>query len=384
MEVKRQTLGFVFCMYKEILDMVSSSKENPYSSLPNSAFWKTAVAAENPYEMQNIYKRKFQITKDTKIATAGSCFAQHITRHLLSRDFSVLDVEPAPPDLPKILHKKYGFSTYSARYGNIYTVKQLLQLAQEASGSKSISDYVLTKGNRYYDGLRPSIEPDGFGSEREVIQARKIHIQRVKELFKSMDLFIFTLGLTEMWCSKEFSTVFPACPGTIVGEFDPAKFVFKNAQYQDIIVDFNDFQKEVRTIRDGRPFKILLTVSPVPLTASASGHHALVATTYSKSVLRAVAGQLSTNQAHIDYFPSFELATNPRLHSTSFAQNLRTIRSEAVENVMRHFFNAHLMKGEGQLLKALSPQGGKREIGTDLVDDTLVQCEEQLLEAFGN
>ena len=361
-----------------------SSKEHPYSALPKTAFWKTAVATENPYNIQEIYKKKFLITRETKIATAGSCFAQHITRHLKARNFSVLDVEPAPTDLPKILHRKYGFSTYSARYGNIYTVKQLLQLAQEASGIRRITDYILRKDGRYYDGLRPSIEPEGLSSEAEVINHRRNHIKRVNKLFKSMDLFIFTLGLTEMWCSKKESTIFPVCPGTVAGKFDPDIYIFKNAQFPQIIQDFNNFQEEVKKIRGGKSFKILLTVSPVPLTASASGHHALVATTYSKSVLRAVAGQLSTNQPHIDYFPSFEIATNPRLHSTSFAENLRTIRPEAVENVMRHFFDSHnpaidMIKNQ-KSDKHVSPNINSN---TKSIDDTMVGCEEQLLEAFG-
>ena len=51
---------------------------NPYSDLPKSAFWKTGVTQEDPYEIKDIYKKKFDIRKDTRIATAGSCFAQHI------------------------------------------------------------------------------------------------------------------------------------------------------------------------------------------------------------------------------------------------------------------------------------------------------------------
>ena len=80
------------------------------------------------------------------------------------------------------------------------------------------------------------------------------------------------------------------------------------------------------TIRQGRPFNILLTVSPVPLTATASGSHVLVSSTYSKSVLRAVAGDLCSECKHIDYFPSYEIITNPRLHSSAFANNLRSVR----------------------------------------------------------
>ena len=97
-----------------------------------------------------------------------------------------------------------------------------------------------------------------------------------------MNLFIFTLGLTEMWVHKESETVYPTAPGTICGEFNKNIYEFKNAQYREIINDFNKFKATVRKIRSNKPFKILLTVSPVPLTATASGKHVLVSTVHSK------------------------------------------------------------------------------------------------------
>ena len=135
--------------------------QNPYTHLPKSAFWKTGVAQENPYLIENLYKKKFNIQANTKIATAGSCFAQHISRHLKINGYKILDVEPPPPGLPENLRKKFGYSTYSARYGNIYTVRQLLQLAQEAAGDWTPENYVWKKDGKFFDALRPSIDPEG-------------------------------------------------------------------------------------------------------------------------------------------------------------------------------------------------------------------------------
>lgn len=348
--------------------------KNPYSDLPKSAFWKTGVAQENPYAIEGIYKKKFEIPANTKIATAGSCFAQHISRHLKKNGYNVLDLEPPPPGLPEHLHQKFGFSMYSARYGNIYTVRQLVQLAQEVAGEWTPQYYIWEKNGKFYDALRPAVEPEGLDSPEEVIEHRQFHISRVKELFKSLDLFIFTLGLTEMWIHKESGTVYPTAPGTLVGEFDESLIEFKNAQFAEIIGDFNRFQKVLRVIRGGKTFKCLLTVSPVPLTATASGRHVLPSTMYSKSTLRSVAGQLSTNQAHIDYFPSYEIVTNPRLHSTAFLENLRSVRGETVEVVMSHFFTEHsIVMHQDQSTSHASKQ---KKRTTDL------QCEDALMEAF--
>ena len=265
---------------------------------------------------------------------------------------------------------------YSARYGNLYTVRQLLQLAQEVAGEWTPRNYIWEKRNKFYDALRPTVEPEGLNSQEEVIKHREFHVSRVKKLFESLDLFIFTLGLTEMWVHKESGTVYPTAPGTIAGDFDDQLYKFRNPMFSSIIDDFNLFQKVLSKIRGGKPFKCLLTVSPVPLTATASGKHVLQSTIHSKSILRSVAGQLSANQAHIDYFPSYEIVTNPRMHSVAFADNLRSVRDETVEIVMKHFFKEHPSVLERSEISSPSSHSSAETKGD-------IQCEEALLEAFG-
>ena len=353
---------------------------NPYSELPSSAFWKSGVTQESPYSVKNIYKKKFDIKPNTKIATAGSCFAQHIGNYLKKNGYKVIDQELAPKGLPDNLHQKYGFSMYSARYGNIYTVKQLLQLAQEVAEERKPENYIWKKNGKYFDALRPAVEPEGHDTEKEVIDHRDFHIKKVKNVFTKMDLFIFTLGLTEMWVHKESGTVYPTAPGTICGEFDDSIYEFKNADFEEIINDLKQFRATVQKIRSNKRFQMILTVSPVPLTATASGKHVLVSTVHSKSILRAVAGQLSTKKrakkGDIDYFPSYEIVNNPRLHSTTFKENLRSVRDETVEMVMKHFSSEH---PPIQREKKLDP----KIVNENVKSQKDIQCEEALLEAFG-
>jgi hypothetical protein len=82
---------------------------------------------------------------------------------------------------------------------------------------------------------------------------------------------------------------------------------------------------------------MLLTVSPVPLTATATDQHVLLASTYSKAVLRSVAGDFSTQNALVEYFPSFEIINNPAARGIFFEDNLRSVKKSAVENVMTVF-----------------------------------------------
>src|SRR5690242_18213578 len=108
------------------------SKRSPYQGLPRQAFWRTGVAGTTPETIQNLWTAKATIKPPNKVETAGSCFAQHIARFLRQRDCKVLDVEPPPPGLDLETAHAFGYSMYSARYGNIYTARQLLQLTREA------------------------------------------------------------------------------------------------------------------------------------------------------------------------------------------------------------------------------------------------------------
>jgi hypothetical protein len=360
---------------------------NPYKGLPASAFWKTGVAQEDPYFIRGIYEKKYEISVNAKIAIAGSCFAQHVFCQLKKNGYNVLDLEPAPPELPQSLHQKFGFSIYSARYGNIYTVQQLLQLVQEVSGERCPQNYIWERQGRFYDALRPAVEPEGLDSPGEVIEHRRYHLAHVKQMFESLDVFFFTFGLTEMWVHKESGTVYPTAPGTMIGEFDPNLFEFINVRHDEVLRDFNHFQSVLTTLRGGRPYKILLTVSPVPLTATASGKHVLVSTAYSKSTLRSVAGQLSMEQDHIDYFPSYEIVANPKLHSTAFSKNLRSITGEAVDNVMSHFFAAHNHPDISKSQKKARDEGESLQESLhsqefNSLQSLDVSCEEMILDSF--
>ena len=351
--------------------------KNPYSDLPKSAFWRTGVAQQNTHNFEALYHKKFDISARDKIATAGSCFAQHISHNLKSNGYNVLDLEPPPRGLSRELNQNHGFSLYSARYGNIYTVKQLMQLALEVAGYRQPQGWIWEKHGKYYDALRPSIEPEGLDSIDEVIEHRRHHISRVKKLFKKLDLFIFTLGLTEMWSHKPSGTIFPTAPGVIAGKFEKSIYEFKNASYEEIVSDFNEFERVVKKIRKGKDFKIILTVSPVPLTATYTKAHILVANTHSKSILRSAAAQLSTSN-NIDYFPSYEIVTNPKNILNAYNANLRSIKDETIELVMKHFFDQHPILKKRNVSHHLKRKNkpAKTQVRKD------IQCEDILLEAF--
>ncbi|HWA91342.1 MAG TPA: GSCFA domain-containing protein [Rhizomicrobium sp.] len=313
--------------------------KSPYEELSAKHFWRTGVSESHPLTVTDLYRKKFTIRPTDGIGAGGSCFAQHVTEYLRKNGFSVMNAEPAPPALSAETARRFGYGIYSARYGNIYTARQLLQLAKDAmSGDVDAAD-VWTRDGRYYDALRPNVEPDGFESLEETLALRRDHLAKVKTLFAEMNVFIFTFGLTEAWTHAKSGRVYPTAPGTIAGEYDPDEHVFKNFGFNEIYNDFVEFHDLVR--KANPDVKIILTVSPVPLTATASDDHVLAATTYSKSVLRAVAGALAQNHANIDYFPSYEMIASPFSKGFFYDSNMRTVNSGGVAAVMRIFFDQH-------------------------------------------
>ncbi|MFO0006409.1 MAG: GSCFA domain-containing protein, partial [bacterium] len=80
--------------------------------------------------------------------------------------------------------------------------------------------------------------------------------------------------MTESW-KHASGFVYPVCPGTIRGEFDPDNHFFQNFSYAETRADLEETFAMVRAHRPGVRF--LLTVSPVPLTASASADHVVAA-----------------------------------------------------------------------------------------------------------
>jgi hypothetical protein len=188
-----------------------------------------------------------------------------------------------------------------------------------------------------------------------------------------------------MWMHEPSGTVVPTAPGTLAAAFDAHLCGLRRARHAEILEDFAQFQSVLNQLRGGRPFQLLLTVSPVPLTATASGEHVLRASVEAKATLRSVAGELAAEQEHIDYFPAYEIVTHPKLQASAFAENLRSVREEVVDQVMTFFFaEHHLADRPSAEPMAQDPEQGKVRdaIAEGVVATSETACEEMILESF--
>ena len=353
---------------------------HPYSALPPQAYWRHAVAHPGAAE-EGLHRPRWPIGRELRIAVAGSCFAQHVGGRLRRRGFNVLDLEPPPARLPETLHAEFGYGLYSARYGNIYTLRQLLELSEEALGRRVPSAMVWRKGARFVDPLRPTIEPEGLASPALVRAHRERHIERVGQLLRQTDVFVFTLGLTEHWVDIRTERALPVCPGVVAGEFNPRVHAFRNSGLDDLRREFLAFRDLLHAAAPGAPPRILLTVSPVPLTATGSGAHVLQATMQSKALLRAAAADFCDRFEDVDYFPSFEIVANPWSRQDFFAANRRSVTEAGVETVMSAFFAAYGVSPQQTAAPLLTQDN--EALAPDEDEIALARCDEELLDAFG-
>ncbi len=351
------------------------SPTHPYADLPLRAYWRSAVGTDDPVRMTGLWQPKFLIAPEHPVATYGSCFAQHIGRALRRRGYDWLVTEKPPRRVSGEVARRHGYRLFSARTGNIYTPTLLLQWLRWAVGEATPPDDAWPEGTLLRDPFRPRIEPEGFESLAEVKRLRRVTLRALSRSVRKARVFVFTLGLTERWIDLVSGQEYPLCPGTAAGRFDPERHVFDPLDYPQAL---EAMQQALELMHAANPrLRFVLTVSPVPLAATASGAHVLCATSGSKAILRAVAGTLAQTRADTDYFPSYEMITSPVFGGRFFASDCRQVTDQGVGFVMDRFF------GDMATQFGLSPAAERAPLSSDPADPEEPVCEEQLLAAFG-
>jgi hypothetical protein len=346
--------------------------QDPYKSAEDRAFWSRSVA-RNFVPAITVDTTSIRLGRDDRFMSAGSCFASNVRRYLESWGYDYIVTEDAHPQWPESAETLY-YEAFSARYGNVYTARQMVQLLERSLGTFCPSEeYWETPQGEFIDPYRPGLANRAW-SLTEFRSLTEQHLAAVRAAVERSTVLVFTLGLTEAWYSADDGAVFPACPGTVSGEFDPDRHKFVNFTADEVTSDLGRMVKILRSINP--TIRIVLTVSPVPLVATASGRHVLTATTYSKSVLRVAADQASRNASDVVYFPAYELVLGPQNTSSPFGADLRTVREPVIASVMSGFAATLLGETSGPAAVATRPaSAGVRSLVEDAVE---AECEEMM------
>ena len=356
---------------------------NPYSGLADHRFWRRSVSNVAAHCFDPVVATRFRVSRQARVATAGSCFAQHVSRQLAGAGFNYFVAERGEALQPAEREaRQYGL--FSARYGNIYTSRQLLQLAAEAIKQRQPEEaaWQATDGG-YVDPYRPSVEPGGFNSIEALIADRALHLTAVRAVLEQSDVFVFTLGLTECWRSRRDGSVYPLAPGVAGGAFDPARHEFVNLGVDDVVADMDEFLALLKFMNPS--VRVVLTVSPVPLIATYEDRNVAVSTAVSKAVLRVAADILQRSHDWVDYFPSYEIITGSQAGGLYFEEDRRIVNEAGVAHAMRVFLR-HYAEEQAPELSAPrpfpkpTPASRDGELATSIQQDGRIVCDEETIE----
>lgn len=244
------------------------------------------------------------IGRDSRITAFGSCFAEHISNHLHARGYNVLG-------------KHLDLHAHIIRFGegmvNSFAIVQQLEWALE---NKQLPENLW------------------FGKDKEVATLDPEIRRETCALIQSTDVFVITLGLSEIWFDKQSGEAFwRAIPSDM---FDPDRHGFRLSTVKE---NARNLTRIYSIISAHRPdAKLVLTLSPIPLMATFRPMPCLSANTISKAVLRVAIDMFLTSlgdRRSVHYFPSYEIVKEVLVDP--FKPDNRHVKPEHVERIMRLF-----------------------------------------------
>ncbi len=171
----------------------------------------------------------------------------------------------------------------------------------------------------------------------QAVASRTALYEHFKDAFEA-DVVIITLGLIEAWWDEvsrsyvEFDTPWARRP-----DRDRFRFRFERLSFERC----RDYvERTLQLLLDGTR-RVLITTSPVVMARTFTSDDVIVANSQSKSVLRAVAGELSEKYEGVDYFPSFEIAMLTRRPEV-WEDDLTHVQPNFIARIMQHVTNAYV------------------------------------------
>jgi hypothetical protein len=277
------------------------------------------------------------LSKKDRILTMGSCFAVEIRKSLNSRGFDTfpkyasIEFDPQTQLLAK-LPKRDNINHY-----NTFVIRQEFELALEGDQYKiddlvdlrhSQSEALSVSSMRFQDPYRKMLFAR---TESAIVDLSQKVTNCVRSAIGSADVYIITLGLTEVWKNNANGLYINQAPKNPTSQFS-----FVESDYRQ---NYENLAKVCSLIEKHFPSKkIILTVSPVPLSRTFTNRDVVVANAESKCTLRAVAAQISKEFNNVKYWPSYEIA----LARDLYLEDGRHIRSDAIELIVNQFQRVHV------------------------------------------
>jgi len=242
----------------------------------------------------------FKLKRSDAIYTIGSCFARNIEEELAAHGMHLPTLEAVSKPEDEATGRPNGML-------NKFVTGSILLELEWALGSREFRrDYLyeISEGQFLDPSLKPGMKPVSLARALE----RREEVTNNTRKAAECDCVTITLGLNESWYDKELDAYLNCSPPLAFIRQNPLRFEFRVLGFEEAYAHVNAVIDLISGASD-RAVKILLTVSPVPLDTTFSPSDVLIANTFSKSVLRAVAGTVAQERSNVDYFPAFEIVT---------------------------------------------------------------------------
>jgi len=264
-----------------------------------------------------------KLTKQSRIASIGSCFAREIKNWLEVNGYNYLSFAEGPCS-------RHG----SARYERVYNTYTLKQEFMRALGQFSPSEkyWEFKDRDEKIHLLDPHRKNVAWESEYERKKESAEHADNCRKAFSEPELLVVTVGQAEIWYNKKDGYVYPLVPPPEV--YNEQMHGFRLTTYEENI---QNLQYVVDAFTKLNPNgHILITLSPVPLRATFRDLDSVIANSSSKAILRAAVDNIVTNNINnVIYFPAYEVVT--QLEISPFKEDNRHVRPEVVERIMKMF-----------------------------------------------
>ncbi len=285
-----------------------------------------------------LIRPKFRIPASMPVFASGSCFAREVEESLAGLGFEVSTLcdeifgrEPLMHD--GAAHTGVRPRSYLNRYNTMSMRDEFAHLLGADPGLESGAlMYSLGQGAaadlHYSQSLRQADPATTLARRRAVREFLGPRLRRCR-------LFVLTLGMAECWFDAEERRYLNNTPGPRVLAAFGERLSVRLTRFEEHLAALESLYLMLQRVH-GDDFRIVLTVSPVPLERSFLGRDVVLANTYSKSVLRAVAEEFAAFRPNVDYFPSFELVSfaSP---ADAWEWDHRHVRPALVDHIMASF-----------------------------------------------
>jgi GSCFA family len=264
------------------------------------------------------FTSKFRLDRADGVFAMGSCFARVVEDAFLAQGAPVLsrpiDLAADPRFAMTNPHVRPIELVNRYNLGSMYAeLRQLLNPASALDDDALVC--ALEAGAHhdlhYYDQWIASPDRDSLLTRRRTIREAFAGVARARVL-------VLTLGLTEAWYDTGHDLHLNVTPRASLVQAHPRQFELRLLDYEENLGYLLRIYDLLR--RFGHPdFHLVLTVSPVPLSATFTADDVFVANMRSKCTLRAAADAFARRFANVDYFPSFEIAQGTRMEHACLA-----------------------------------------------------------------